>query len=456
LQKKQLHFPEGFIESLRDVEGFNEAAFKAVHESGEQITSIRINPLKQFNLQSSNFNLQSIPWCEVGFYLSERPSFTMDPLFHGGAYYVQEPGSMFLWYALKQSVDNVNAQLKVLDVCAAPGGKSTLLASLFPNSLLISNEVIKSRAAILSENITKWGSENVIVTNNDPSSFSKLPGYADVIVVDAPCSGSGLFRKDPSAMEEWSVDNVMMCSKRQQRILEDVIPALKENGILVYSTCSYSAEEDEAIMQWLLNEKKLQPIRLNIPEEWNIVETKTDNAFGYRFYPDKIRSEGFFLTVFKNTTATDETFAFGSLPKPSKTDMEIINKWIKDSEVHTIFKQGENFHVIDKSFKHDLAFLQKNLYIKKGGINIGTIKGKDFIPAHDLAVSTVLNENALKIADVELPAALQFLKKQNIDHEFTATGWTLMRYAGVNLGWLKVLPNRVNNYYPVEWRILKD
>jgi 16S rRNA C967 or C1407 C5-methylase (RsmB/RsmF family)/NOL1/NOP2/fmu family ribosome biogenesis protein len=451
-----LHFPEGFIESLRGVEGFDEQAFKAVHESGEQITSIRINPFKEFKIQNAKFKTAPIPWCEVGYYLNERPSFTLDPLFHGGAYYVQEPGSMFLWYALQQSVDDVNAKLKVVDVCAAPGGKSTLLSSLFPNSLLISNEVIKSRAAILSENITKWGSENVIVTNNDPSSFSKLPGYADVIVVDAPCSGSGLFRKDPSAMEEWSEESVAMCSKRQQRILEDVIPALKENGLLVYSTCSYSTEEDETIMQWLINKKRLQPIRIDIPGDWNIIETEIDNAFGYRFYPDKIKSEGFFLAVFKNITPTDETFAFGSLPKPSKAEVEIINKWIGNPEAHTTFKQGENFHVIEKSFEQDLAFLQKNLYIKKGGINIGTIKGKDFIPAHDLAVSSVLDMEASEVEDLDLPAAIQFLKKQNIDHEFTARGWTLVRYAGVNLGWLKVLPNRVNNYYPVEWRILKD
>ena len=181
----------------------------------------------------------------------QRPSFTFDPLFHAGTYYVQEASSMFLEQALKQSVD-LSQPLRVLDLCAAPGGKSTLLQSLLnKESLLVSNDVIKSRAAILEENIVKWGAANVVVTNNDPAHFARLENYFDAIVIDAPCSGSGLFRRDPEAINEWSENNVQLCSQRQQRIVADVWPALKQNGILIYSTCSYSAEEDEAILDWM-------------------------------------------------------------------------------------------------------------------------------------------------------------------------------------------------------------
>jgi 16S rRNA C967 or C1407 C5-methylase (RsmB/RsmF family) len=296
-----LNFPDGFLESLKDVKGFDEVPFINVHESAEQVTSIRVNS-KKFQLSNSRFQIENVPWCDTGYYLESRPSFTMDPLFHGGAYYVQEASSMFLWYALKNVAD-VNARLRIIDVCAAPGGKSTLLTSLFPNSLLISNEVIKSRAAILVENITKWGSENVVVTNNDPSAFTKLEGYADIIVVDAPCSGSGLFRKDPSAAEEWSIDNVQMCAKRQHRILEDVLPALKENGLLVYATCSYSAAEDEQIMQWLVETQQMENVPLTVPAEWNIVETKIADAVGYRFFPDKVKGEGFFISIFRKNNS---------------------------------------------------------------------------------------------------------------------------------------------------------
>src|SRR5436190_4820828 len=248
--------PKKLLQSLQGIEGFDRDAFESIHARSEQITSIRINPSKDFEFGISNFETGPVPWCQYGYYLKERPSFTFDPLFHAGCYYVQEASSMFLEQALKQTVD-LSKPLRVLDLCAAPGGKSTHIQSLIsPGSLLVSNEVIKSRCNILKDNIIKWGCENVVVTNNDPKDFAKLENYFDVIVVDAPCSGSGLFRKEPDAIEHWSENNVALCSQRQQRILADVWPSLKEDGILVYSTCSYSKEEDEDIVKWM-NEKFL-------------------------------------------------------------------------------------------------------------------------------------------------------------------------------------------------------
>ena len=272
--------------SLSKINSFDRDAFVQVHESGEQVVSIRVNPLKQ-HLSTSldvlqehpSTALRAVPWSSSGYYLSQRPSFTLDPLLHAGAYYVQEASSMFLEQALKQSVD-LTQPLLVLDLCAAPGGKSTLLQSVISKeSLLVSNEVIQTRVNILKENIIKWGAGNVVVTNNDPSAFSKLHGLFDVIIIDAPCSGSGLFRRDAEAIKEWSIDNVNLCNQRQQRILADAWNCLKEDGVLIYSTCSYSAEEDEVILDWMNERFKVEGLRLKVEDEWNIDEVETETEW---------------------------------------------------------------------------------------------------------------------------------------------------------------------------------
>lgn len=296
-----MQLQEELLESLKSIESFDQEAFEKIHASGEQITSVRINPVKFSieNLKSDSYRINidnRVPWSEYGYYLTERPSFTFDPFFHAGCYYVQEASSMFLEQALKQAVD-LSMPLKVLDLCAAPGGKSTHIQSLISkNSLLVSNEVIKSRVNILKDNIIKWGCENVVVTNNDPNDFSRLENYFDVIVIDAPCSGSGLFRREPEAIDEWSPNNVKLCSLRQQWIIADVLPALKKDGVLIYCTCSYSKEENEDICEWMEEEFKIKNLksdsyRVKIINDWNISES----FYGFRFWPDKIKGKVFFL-----------------------------------------------------------------------------------------------------------------------------------------------------------------
>ncbi len=262
--------PSRLIQSLQNTTGFDEQLFIEAHEEAAPI-SVRFQPIKYslFNEHSSIGNLQlpitnAVPWCPLAYYLSERPSFTFDPLFHAGLYYVQEASSMFLWEVLRQTIGEKGTKQKVLDVCAAPGGKSTLLSSFFTNGMVVANEVIKSRANILSENITKWGNDNVIVTNNDPVHFQKLDSFFDVMLIDAPCSGSGLFRKDKDAINEWSEEAVILCSLRQQRIVADVYPCLQQGGLLIYSTCSYSPEEDENILDWMMDTFQLSSIKIEI------------------------------------------------------------------------------------------------------------------------------------------------------------------------------------------------
>ena len=459
-----MNLPGALIQSLQNIKGFNEEAFKAVHQSGGQITSVRLNPEK-LKIKNSKLKIEgAVPWSSKGYYLAERPSFTLDPLFHAGAYYVQEASSMFLEEALKQTVD-LKQPLKILDLCAAPGGKSTLIQSIISkNSLLVSNEVIKTRVNILSENITKWGAANVIVTNNDPKDFQRLPNYFDVIVVDAPCSGSGLFRKDLDAINEWTENNVQLCALRQQRILTDIMPSLKEGGVLIYATCSYSQPEDEEITDWLVEQLAVGSLQLAIDENWGIVETlsEKEKAFGYRFYPDKVKGEGFFIAAFKkrgsDSEANTEVKSQKSKIKNNTAfvtakEIEILKPYLINAGDFFFIKQNEEVIAMPVHLENDLAIIQSALYIKKAGVKLGTVIRNELIPAHDLAVSNIINPSITKL-NIDKETALQYLRKVGIDIEADISGWVLLTHLQLPIGWIKVMPNRTNNYYPKEWRIL--
>ncbi|MFT3933580.1 MAG: RNA methyltransferase [Chitinophagaceae bacterium] len=451
--------PSALLQSLAHVPGFDKERFEAVHTSGIQVTSVRGNPIKLSSAGLSHLPVKNkIPWSSYGYYLTERPAFIFDPHLHAGQYYVQEASSMFLEQALKQSVD-LSQPLKVLDLCAAPGGKSTLIQSLIStDSVLVSNEVIKQRSAVLEENIIKWGGGNVVVTNNDPAHFARLENYFDVMVIDAPCSGSGLFRRDPEAIEEWSENNVQLCSQRQQRIIADAWPALKEDGVLIYSTCSYSAEEDENILDWLCSNFQATSIPLQVPQEWNIIETISPlkKAIGYRFYPDKLDGEGFFIAVIRKNEG-----GYFQSPKAvkagegllSKTEAALVKPWIKEAD-WLFYKQQDAVLALPSSLHNELAVLKNNLYIKYAGIAMGKLSAKDLIPDHALAVSNMVSENLPKLS-FHLEDAIRYLRKDEVRLDTDMRGWALAAFEEQPLGWIKILPNRSNNYYPKEWRILK-
>ena len=464
-----MQLPEAFIQSLQKIQGFDEKSFVDAHNDEKKITSIRVNPKKltDTNIGHSSLTIrQKIPWSTHGYYLTERPSFTLDPLFHAGVYYVQEASSMFLEQALVQTVD-LSQPLRVLDLCAAPGGKSTLIESLISDkSILISNEVIKSRVSVLEENMIKWGASNVIVTNNDPITFQRLENYFDIIVVDAPCSGSGLFRKDARAIDEWSEDNVQMCSQRQQRILADVYPALKKDGILIYSTCSYSEEEDECIADWLLNTFAVSSLQLSLSDEagslfGEIVETisKKHAAFGYRFFPDKIKGEGFFLACFRKLYGDVHQFKQPKklkLEKVSRSEDALIRPWLKKVADVQLWKQGDIIFAFPTALEKELlAVVSADIYIRAAGVLIGSMAGKELIPDHALALSKILNPELVTVT-LKKEAALQYLRKEEVKTSLISKGWAVVQYEGTNLGWIKILSNRSNNYYPKEWRILKS
>ena len=448
--------PAALLSSLQHVPGFDARAFCEVHASGERITSIRVNPAKNINVTDHFPGAEKVPWCSTGYYLPTRPSFTLDPFFHAGAYYVQEAGSMFLEQVLRQTVD-LSKPLRVLDLCASPGGKSTLIQSLISSdSLLVSNEVIKSRVGSLAENITKWGSINTIITNNDAKDFQRLPSFFDVIVVDAPCSGSGLFRKDNDAITEWSPNNVELCSQRQQRILANILPALKAGGLLVYSTCSYSEKENEEIADFLSGDHAMKSIRLSTEGFAGITETRSqnNNCCGYRFYPDKIKSEGFFIAAFRKAGEEDSPQSKRRRgTEISAKEKEIIMPYLAVQNELGFIKQKEDVLAMPKELLNDLWEIQPALYIKKAGVKIGALIRDELIPAHGLAMSTIIS-GIFPGVETSMPVALDYLRKKDISIKEKTKGWALVKYCGNNLGLIKILPGRINNYYPKELRIL--
>jgi 16S rRNA C967 or C1407 C5-methylase (RsmB/RsmF family)/NOL1/NOP2/fmu family ribosome biogenesis protein len=447
-------FPASLLGSIRSVCTIDEQAFLAAHEK-EVPVSVRINPLKptgQFN------HLPKVPWCGAAYYLPERISFIRDPLFHAGSYYVQEASSMFVEHVIRQSTD-LSKDLRVLDLCASPGGKSTLINSLLsPNSLLVSNEVIKTRVGALAENMSKWGHANVIVSNNDPKDFTGMQAYFDLMVVDAPCSGSGLFRKQQDAIDHWSEENVVHCSQRQERILADVLPALNAGGVLIYSTCSYSPEENERMAQWLVEDCGLENIRVQLPDA-PVVETQTGKGiYGYRFFPHLTSGEGFFLAAFRKTSG-DTSDAYSkkyASDKMQKGEEEIISSYVGMHPSLRIVKQKEHFFLLNSAIEEELDYLSQHLYIRKKGTLLGEIKGKDFVPHHELALSAFISKDVAH-AEVNEETALKFLKKADfrLGDEYPK-GFCLIRYKGHGIGWVKNIGNRVNNYLPKEWRILMD
>ena len=450
--------PNELLQSLQNVEGFDEKSFIDVHNNRGQVVSIRINPRKITHPPFSG--AEKIPWSSSGYYLPQRPSFTLDPFLHAGAYYVQEASGMFLEQCLQQTTD-LSSPLKVLDLCAAPGGKSTLIQSLISSeSLLVSNEVIKTRVGVLIENISKWGDENVIVTNNDPRDFSRLENYFDVIVIDAPCSGSGLFRRDPGAIDEWSTDAVEKCSMRQQRILSDAYKCLKQHGILIYSTCSYSPEEDEDISDWLLLNHDLTSLKITNDASWNIIETKSKvrHAFGYRFFPDKLRGEGFYVACFRKNDGEPKA-AFkpqkSKFIKVTSADRTIVQSWIKQNAKVNFYHNGDEVYAFPSSMEEDLLIIHANLYIKKAGVPAGKLIRNELVPAHELSLSGLVSDQ-LFIISLKKDEALQYLRKEEVTIKEDYRGWAIVQYERQNLGWIKMLGNRVNNYYPKEWRILKS
>ncbi len=514
--------PADHIKALQSHLGNEYDDFVSAYETTGP-TSIRINPIKwrEDFIKPSVVAADNVKWCENGYYLQERPSFTHDPLFHAGCYYVQEASSQFLSHVAK-IVFRKEAPLKVLDLCAAPGGKSTLLATeLSDDSLLVSNEVIRTRAHILAENISKWGKANVVVTNSDPENFSKLKGFFDVIVIDAPCSGEGLFRRDPELTKEWSPENVNLCSSRQRRIVLDTWSSLKEGGLIVYSTCTFNKQENEENLSWLRTQVEFDSVKLDIPSDWNIVQsvTKLGNVepgtvnrelYAYRFYPHRVKGEGFFISVLRKTESQEASssrekvlftfcsskeknevapwFSIRSAPDvsgrtdganeilirsapdvsgrtdgPNELSGRVIDegdrietttreKQIPPEQYFDFIRRGDHILALPKIHTESIHKLTRALNCVQYGIPVANT-GKGMKPLHELAISNHLNKDAFHQTELSREDALKFLAKEDVKDASMHKGISLMTYQGVPIGWMNLLGNRANNLYPKDWRI---
>ena len=378
--------PEDFIKYTQELMGDElfQQLKRGITEQ-EAPTSIRLNPFKckegeDVRMENSpedgerQVEGEPIPWCpSTGRYLSSRPNFTFDPWFHAGKYYVQEASSMFVDLVIRQLV---HPPVMMLDLCAAPGGKSTAVRAALPEgSLLFSNEPMRTRSQILAENIQKFGHPDMIVTNNYPRDYRKSKLQFDVILTDVPCSGEGMFRKDDGAIEEWSLQNVDNCWHLQREIVSDIWNCLKPGGILIYSTCTFNAHEDEENIAWICEELGAEPIALSgIDKSWNI----TGNLIGagipvYRFLPGKSRGEGIFLAVLRKEGEPEMKKEDKRKKKDKNKDKgknrvnkgktpQIPTDWLKCSDYETI-AEDDNFYAIPNRWKAIYEEAAKNLKV---------------------------------------------------------------------------------------------
>ncbi|NDW10564.1 rRNA cytosine-C5-methyltransferase [Dysgonomonas sp. 520] len=446
-----MQLPTSFIETTKPLLKDEWQLFvNALNE--ESPTSIRINKSKY---KGNDLSFRKVPWCEDGYYLEKRPSFTFDPLFHAGLYYVQEASSMFLEQAVKQYVDD---DIVALDLCAAPGGKSSHLLNLLSDkSLLVSNEVIRKRADILSENMTKTGCPNVIVTNNDPVDIGKMTHFFDLMLIDAPCSGEGMFRKDQDAVSEWSQSNVQLCKERQQRIVADVWESLKPGGILVYSTCTYNMQENEENVAWIRDYLGADILPLNIPSEWRVAGAYNEDMPVYHFFPHRVMGEGFFMAVLRKKDGERARASSGKnkngKDKKKATLPKEYREFLLSDSLFTFFPKEDKWFAFPSDLYSCFEYVSSHSKLVSAGVFVGEYKGNDFIPAHSLAMSNYLNVSAFTNYGLDDAMAIAFLKKEALSLNGLPKGYILLTYRGIPVGFVKNIGNRANNLYPQEWRI---
>ena len=455
-----MNLPQSFVERTRQLLGDEQYPLFEQALGTEVPVSIRPNRMK-CNLPVAG---EPVPWAPSGIYLEKRPTFTFDPLFHAGCYYVQEASSMFVERVLREYVQE---PVVMLDLCAAPGGKSTLCRSALPEgSLLVANEVMRNRSQILAENLMKWGHPEVVVTNNDPADFTDLTHLFDVILTDVPCSGEGMFRKDQVAVDEWSLENVDICWQRQRRILSDIWPALKPGGLLIYSTCTFNREEDEDNVAWIARELGADMLEVPVEEAWGITGNLIGDSFPvYRFLPHKVKGEGFFLAVLRKHAGEVETVE-PRAEKKKKGGKDVKGKapqlsvpkeakdWLQEPGDYQLTINGTNVQAFPKSHETVYILLQQYVKVIHAGITLGEMKGKDLIPHHSLAMSTALANDAFPKAEVTYEQAIAYLRKESLVLDAgIPRGYVLLTYQNIPLGFMKNIGNRANNLYPQEWRI---
>ena len=458
--------PKDFLETSVSIFGRESEEFLASLDS-EPSLGIHINAEK---MQKTGVvipdNAERVEWTSNGFYLKSRPRFTFDPFLHAGAYYVEEPSSMFVEKALNYIQKDIRID-RALDLCAAPGGKSIMIRNSMKGGLLVSNEPLSKRAAVLTENLAKWGNPDIIVTSDFPEAFDGLTGFFDLIATDVPCSGEGMFRKDETARSEWSKANVENCVQRQRDILRTIWPTLRKGGYIIYSTCTFNRREDEENVLFIANELGAEIINLETDADWHICgDTTGRNLPVYHFFPHKTRGEGFFLALLKKTSDTPPAENRKSKKKkPETVSADGFAEWINCKENFDFHKSKDGITALRKAFADDYAAISEKLNVICAGVRVCTEKPAkfsnsarkpkpQFVPVPGLALSSCLNRKAFPDISLNYSDAIKFLRGESIPPTvYAPRGWVTVSYRNLPLGFANNVGSRLNNSYPPAWRI---
>ncbi len=450
--------PKLFVERVvRDMgQAQADALFAAL--SAQAPTSIRLNPYKV----SAPIGERPVGWNKYGFYLAERPSFTLDSDFHAGAYYVQEASSQFVGHILShRSVQGA----RLLDMCAAPGGKSTLYSTLVGlEGLVVANEINRSRASVLADNVRKWGLGNVVVCNNRPEHLSQFESWFDVVAVDAPCSGEGMFRKDEGAVQEWSAANVVMCAERQSDILEQAWQSLKAGGTLIYSTCTFNHDENEGVLERFSKEYEgeVAPFeQVECDPSWGVVCGSVGEFQTFRLFPHLVQGEGLFVAV-----ATKSFDAGGKMRQPKsrkkilstldRTSFKELSGWVRQPELMTFLTVADSTIYGYYSAQVDaVRALAESLTTIYSGVAMGQIFKGRLKPDAALALFHDLNREVVNVAELDNSDILLYLRKQELPASLFEEGINIVAAGGYTIGFVKRIGGRVNNLYPNSLRVLK-
>lgn len=441
-----------FIAQMRAILPDEADALLAAITSTEPSVAIRVNPLKAPAHAAPA--LRRVPWCDAGRYLAEREPFTFDVDFQSGRYYVQDASSMFIHHVLRHLVKE---PVRYLDLCAAPGGKTTTAISALPQgSMVVANEIVNARARVLCENLQKWGAPRCVVTCNAPHHFGRLSHFFDVVAADVPCSGEGMMRKDEQARRQWSPALVKQCADLQRSIIADVWDALRPGGLLIYSTCTYNTLENEQMLAWMVHEYGAEPVAVPVPEQWHIHPAIEGNLPCYRFMPHRTEGEGLFMAVLRKPEAPRKEVrlkkAKATKAKPLPVPKDVRFR-LKDAD-HFDFSVVNDEVVALPADMAPIMPAFADLNVMHMGVNVGAIKGKNCVPSHSLALSSALNPAAFPTCEVDYLAAMAFLRGEALSLPQAPRGYVLLTYHSQPIGFVNNLGNRANNLYPKAWRVL--
>lgn len=459
MEKENSPYPSRFRELF--IAEFSEEIFGKMALAGDSVNvSVRFNTAKmdRFGIRETDIfpeTVGNVPWCGNAVYLPSRPQFTFDPYFQAALYYVQDASSMFAGALADFLAAQCGPSPRILDLCAAPGGKSTLLSSVFPdrNTLIVANEVVRQRSAVLADNIARWGDSRMAVTNADPSDFAAMPEYFDLILADVPCSGEGMFSKDSGAVADWSEDNVKLCAARQRRIVADVWPSLKEGGLLIYSTCTYNGSENDGNVKWIC--ENLGAETVTPPDDSALVGNGVlrSAAGGYHFIPGLVKGLGQYFALLRKCGTDSGKPSAKKKPAGVKQMRPGMRLDVLEGD-YTYYEDRDLYKAVPSPLFGDVARLAASVRTIQSGIALYTVKGKDFIPYPDLALCSDLSADGFVCETLDRERAIAYMRRENIILDTKERGYVLLRYGTVPLGFVKNIGNRVNSLWPAARRIL--